>query len=45
MGGLSYEEWSSKAIMALIEQNDIVFKAAVDAEKRAYPRPMILPRS
>ena len=38
---ISYEEWSAKAIIVLLEQNDILFKAAVDAEKRAYPRPII----
>jgi hypothetical protein len=45
MGGLSYQEWSSKAILALIEQNDIYFRAAVDAEGRAYPKPMMVPQS
>ncbi len=44
-GTISYEEWSAKGILALVEQNDVYFKAAVDAEMRAYPKPMILPQS
>jgi DNA phosphorothioation-dependent restriction protein DptG len=43
MHGVSYEEWSSSAILSLLEQNNILRKAAIDAEMRAYPKPMKFP--
>ena len=44
-GTVTYEEWSAKAILTLLEQKEIYLKSAIDAEMRAYPKPMILPES
>lgn len=36
------EDWSHYAIITLAKQNTEIIKRAVDAEMRAYPKPMFL---
>lgn len=39
-----FEVWAKVAIIKLAEANTRLFAIALDAEKRAYPKPLIIPR-
>ena len=43
-GGLSFEDWAVLAIGHLTEANNLAYKVALDAEMRAGPRPLIMPK-
>ncbi|SCB31921.1 hypothetical protein GA0061098_1005342 [Bradyrhizobium shewense] len=44
-GTLTYEDWSTKAISLLIDQNETLSAIAVDVEKRACRLPKTPPTS